>query len=116
MARTDEGRRLTDQHRKAQVRLGGIAAGLSAANGKRLDIEDLDGSGPRWMAAQVAIIDAMRAQSARLAVEYVRAFREAEGFDPVDVTVPEFPPAIDAVSWVIPTIKARMTRYAGKSG
>lgn len=116
MARTAEGRRLTDAHRKAQVRLGGIAAAMTAANAKRLDIEDLDGSGPRWVAAQVAIIEAMRAQSALLAADYVRKFRRAEGLAPVDVATPELPPAIDSVSWVIPTIKARMTRYAGKSG
>lgn len=107
---------MTDAHRKAQVRLGGIAAALTAANAKRLDIEDLDGSGPRWVAAQVAIVEAMRAQSAALAGEYVRKFRKAEGFAPVDVKAPELPPAIDSVSWVIPTIKARMSRYAGESG
>lgn len=111
MARTPEGRRLTEAHKRAQIRLGGIAAGLTATNAERLDMDDLDGSEPRWLAAQVAIIEALREQSHRLAVAYLEAFWKAEGMQPQPIVRPVLPPAAESVAWVVPTIKARLARY-----
>ena len=79
MARTAEGRRLTQEHKLAQIRLGGAAAALTAANARRLDPNDLDGTEARWMAAQVAIVETLRTQSQKLAEDYLRAFWKAEG-------------------------------------
>lgn len=112
MARTPEGRRLTEAHKRAQIRLGAIAAALTAQNAKRLDPEALDATEARWLAAQVVIIDTMRAQSAKLAEDYLRAFWAAEGMKPRKIERPELPPAVESVDWVVPTIKARTKRYA----
>ena len=111
MARTRAGRRLTDAHRKAQIKLGAIAAALTIENALRLDANDLDGTGPEWERRQALIIESMRQRSAALAREYVEAFRAAEGMDPAELAEPQLPPARDAVGWVIPTIKARTARY-----
>ena len=108
MARTAEGKRLTAEHKRAQVRLAGLAAALTLENAKRLDPEDLDGTEGRWMAAQVAIITTLRVEAERLAEEYLSAFWAAEGMKPRTVVRTELPPAVDSVSWVVPTIKARM--------
>lgn len=112
MARTAEGRRLTEEHKRAQIRLGGAAAALTAANARRLDPNDLDGTEGRWMAAQVAIVETLRRESQRLAEEYLRAFWKAEGMEPREIVRPDLPPAVESVRWVVPTIKARTKRYA----
>lgn len=111
MARTPEGKRLTEEHKRAQIRLGGIAAALTAKNADRLNIDDLDVTRARWLAAQVAIIEALREQSHRLAVAYLEAFWEAEGMEPEPIVRPVLPSAVESVAWVVPTIKARMSRY-----
>ena len=105
MARTAEGRRLTQEHKLAQIRLGGAAAALTAANARRLDPNDLDGTEARWMAAQVAIVETLRTQSQKLAEDYLRAFWK-------EIVRPKLPPAVESVRWVVPTIKARTKRYA----
>lgn len=107
MARTPEGRKLTDDHRKAQIKLGGLAAALTIANGKRLDPDDLDGTRDDWEARQIVILDTLRKQSQRLAEDYLKAFRKAEGMDPRDIEKPKLPPVREVVAWVVPTIKAR---------
>lgn len=101
-----EGRRLTEQHKAAQVRLAGLAAMLTVANGKRLDVADLDGSMPDWLARQALILDGMRLKSRRLAAAYVVAFRAAEGYAPADVVEPVLPSVAEVAGWVVPTIKA----------
>ena len=111
MARTPEGRRLTEEHKRAQIRLGGLAAALTAKNADRLDIGNLDGTRARWEAVQVAIVEALREQSHRLAVAYLEAFWKAEGMQPQPIVRPVLPPAAEAVAWVVPTIKARLVRY-----
>lgn len=112
MARTAEGRRLTEEHKRAQIRLGALAAALTLENAKRLDPNDLDATEARWKAGQAAIIKALRRRSEVLAEEYLTAFWEAEGVEPQDFAAPVLPPLADAVDWVIPTIKARTARYA----
>lgn len=107
MARTPEGRKLTDDHRKAQIKLAGLAAALTIANGKRLDPDDLDGTRDDWEARQIVILDTLRKQSQRLAEDYLKAFRKAEGMEPRDIEKPELPPVREVVAWVVPTIKAR---------
>ena len=112
MARTLAGRRLTDAHRKAQVKLAGIAAALTVQNAKRLDLNDLDGTRADWERRQVLIIEAMRGRSQALAREYLAAYWEAEGMEPDDITDDlDLTPAREAVAWVVPTIKARVARY-----
>lgn len=114
MARTAEGRRLTEQHKRAQIRLGALAAALTVENAKRLDVDDLDGTEARWLLAQAAIVKTLRRRSELLAEEYLRAFWSAEGMEPEEIVTPDdLKPPVETASWVVPTIKARMTRYAG---
>ncbi len=108
MARTEAGRKLTERHKRDQITLAATASALTVANAVRLDVDDLDGSAPRWLARQLLIVDAMRAQSARLARQYVAAFRAAEGMEPAEIAEPDLSPAVEAVAWVVPTIKARI--------
>ena len=111
MARTAEGRRLTEQHKRAQIKLGAVAAALSATNAARLDPDDLDGTREAGEARQMAIIATLRAQSQRLAEDYLKAFWQAEGMTPQKVERPKLPPIRESVEWVVPTIKARTARY-----
>ena len=108
MARTPEGRRLTEEHRRAQINLGAIAAALTLQNGKRLDPDDLDGTRDGWEARQTLIVGTLRVEAQRLAEEYVKAFRKAEGMAAQNIERPELPPVADSVAWVVPTIKARI--------
>lgn len=108
MARTPEGRRLTEEHRRAQINLGAIAAALTIQNGKRLDPDDLDGTRADWEARQSLIVATLRAESQRLAEEYLKAFRKAEGMAAQDIARPELPPVAESVAWVVPLIKARI--------
>lgn len=112
MARTPEGKRLTEEHKRAQIRLGALAAALTAENAKRLDPENLDATEPKWAAIQIVIINTTRARSVALAEEYLRAFWKAEGMKPRPIVRPDLPPAVESVAWVVPTIKARTARYA----
>lgn len=116
MARTAEGRRLTEQHKRAQMRLGALAAALTTENAKRLDADDLDGTQERWSIAQQAIIVVLRQRSRVLAEDYLRAFWEAEGIPPQDIAEPDLRPPAEVVAWVVPTIKARTARYAITGG
>lgn len=111
MARTPEGRRLTEQHKAAQIKLGALAAALTLTNGKRLDPDDLDGTREAWETRQAAIIAALRIQSQRMAENYLIAFHEAEGMDPPKLKRPKLPPVRDAIEWVVPTIKKRTAKY-----
>lgn len=114
MARTPEGRRLTEDHKRAQIRLGALAAALTVENGKRLNVDDLDGSRDLWMTAQAAIIQTLRRRSEVLAEDYLRDFWKAEGIPPTELADLDLPPAREVVAWVVPTIKARMGRYAAR--
>lgn len=112
MARTAKGRRLTEEHKRAQVRLGGLAAALTVENAKRLDPDNLDGTEARWAAAQAAIILTLRRRSQVLAEEYLRAFWDAEGIEPSEIESPELTDPREVVAWVVPAIKARTALYA----
>lgn len=117
MARTAEGKRLTEEHKRAQIRLGAIAAALTVENAKRrLDLNDLDGSEARWALAQVAIVQTLRRRSQVLAGDYLRDFWRAEGITPAEIVEPRLPAARESVAWVVPMIKARTAKYAAPVG
>lgn len=69
---------LTKVHQAAQKRLGETYAVKFAAAWALLEVDDLDGSTPHWLAAVTALARQMRSQSARLAATYVRAYSAAE--------------------------------------
>lgn len=78
MANTEEGARLTEAHRLAQLRNAGEALRVSATIWRLLDVRDLDGSTARWLEAQLAALGRYNERSRRLAEQYLRAYREAE--------------------------------------
>ena len=78
MALTPEGRRLTDRHRRRQVREGAAAVAEAMATWRYLDLADLDASTPAWVAMQVGLMRQRYATSAALAERYVVDFRAAE--------------------------------------
>ena len=78
MAATAAARRLTEQHRLAQNRVGVATLTAIRAAWRLLDPEDIDGTVDRWVAAVLPIIQSQRATSARLAGNYMTAFRTLE--------------------------------------
>jgi len=78
MALTEGGRALTEVHRQAQIRLGAGTMLKAAALWSLLDLADLDGSTPAWLAATLGMARSEQAASADMAARYVTAFREAE--------------------------------------
>lgn len=111
MARTPDGRQLTEAHKQAQIRLGALAAALTLNNAARLDADNLDATEARWRAGQLAIITTLRRRSQALAEQYLRDYWAAEGMEPTEIPEVDLTPARDALDWVVPTIKARTARY-----
>lgn len=71
--------RLTESHRQAQIALGnGVAKDLAKA-WRLLNVNDLDGTFPRYLAAAMPIIQARRAGSSIVAARYFSASRAAQG-------------------------------------
>lgn len=91
MALTDEGRRLTDEHRLAQLAIGGNAAVVSTALWSMLDPTDLDRSRAAWIAASVESARMTFNQSSSVAESYVSSYQAVElpGSSEV-VVVPRF--------------------------
>lgn len=114
MARTAQGTRLTEEHRLAQNAL--VAAFLIRflAVWPILDPTRLDATTPVWIDAVTRLIRASRQESADLATDYYRDFRELDnpGIEPATIepvftghrpgeyrapTRPELPPRVEAV-------------------
>ena len=87
MARTDRGRRLTEQHRLTQSSI--VAAFLARFLGvwPMLDPTRLDETTPVWLGAVLPMIADARQQSADEAVDYYRRFAELDnpGLAPVEI-------------------------------
>lgn len=79
MARTLEGRRLTEAHRLAQVALSKSTVKDFLLVWKLLDPEALNASFPGYARAARYVIDANRSKSTALAQAYLDTFRKAEG-------------------------------------
>lgn len=75
---TAAGRRLTLAHKRAQTRLGIQAVTAMGAIWPLLDPADLDATFPRWLTAAVPVIQSQRTGSARLAANYLAAFKALE--------------------------------------
>lgn len=95
MALTPEGRRLTEEHRRAQQQVRDDFLAEFIVLWALLDSARLDETGPSWVRAVMNLIRLYRDQSARLSTAYYWAFREAElpaiGVEPS--TPPDIPRA-----------------------
>lgn len=78
MAATREAQRLTEAHRLAQARLGARSVAEMLTLWALLDVENLDATVERWLRATVPVIQSRRADSARLAANYVDQFKKLE--------------------------------------
>lgn len=78
MASTAEGRELTEAHRSAQIAVGARAELEARALWPRLDINDLDGSTPYWLASTALAVNRRTGESQAVAREYLLQFRAAE--------------------------------------
>lgn len=87
MARTAEGRALTEAHRRRQLGVAAEAEAAARALWRRLDVADLDRSEPAWLAANVAAARTLHERSAEIAAGYVPMYRDAELGDPAGPVV-----------------------------
>lgn len=71
-------RRLADAHRLAQLRLGTQAVARMRAIWLLLDPDDLDGTFQRWLTAAMPLVQGQRSVSARLAANYLAAYKAIE--------------------------------------
>lgn len=78
MASTAEGRELTEAHRDAQIQVGARAESVAFALWGRLDINDLDGSTPYWLASTTIAVNRQMLESQRVASAYLSDYRTAE--------------------------------------
>jgi len=113
VATTDE---LAALHGRAQDRIGALTVAEVAGLWRLLDVDDLDGTAPAWLAAVLGVVTIRRDQSVALALRFMREFRAlalpSEAPLPL-VTVP--PVNVQAVAASLRVtgpvaIKAAMTR------
>lgn len=78
MASSEAAARLTEGHRLAQAQIGARTVQNLRAAFPLLDPTNLDATVERWLRVSVPIVRQQQAQSARLAAEYLRAFRAVE--------------------------------------
>lgn len=69
--------RLTELHRLAQARLGARTAQAMLDTWAVLDVADLDGTFPAWLRTVTPVVGAARAESARLAGQYMTLARQS---------------------------------------
>lgn len=94
MALTDAGRRLTDEHRLAQLSIGANAAIISGALWSMLDPYDLDRSRGNWLEASLRAARMQFNQSSSVADSYVTSYQAVEALDGSGIVVqPRFDPA-----------------------
>lgn len=101
MASTDEGRRLTEAHKFAQIAVGARAEMDARMLWGRLDVDDLDGSTPAWLALTAGAVNARTVESQRVASSYLTEFRRAEVGSP------------GVVSFAAPAGTVAALRFAG---
>lgn len=78
MAATLQASRLTEAHRLAQARLGAVTVARMRTIWRLLNPDALDATFPDWLAAAYPIVQAQRSTSARLAANYLTAFKTLE--------------------------------------
>ena len=92
MATTLAGRLLTDAHRRGQARIAAQVAEQALTLWPLLDVNDLDGTSARWLAATRPAVASAHTQSASLSDAYYRQLRVAETGIPDDLDVVTYRP------------------------
>ncbi|WP_323986211.1 VG15 protein [Microbacterium plantarum] len=78
MASTADGRELTRAHQAQQLRIATAVTAEVRALWARLDVDDLDGSTPYWLATTSTVVDRRTLESERVAGAYLSEYRFAE--------------------------------------
>lgn len=78
MASTDQGRRLTERHRRDQVALRSMFLARAVPLWPLLDWRRIDETTPGWIQAVLALIRVFRRESADLSVRYYSEYRRVE--------------------------------------
>lgn len=78
MASTDQGRRLTERHRRDQVALRSMFLARAVPLWPLLDWRRIDETAPGWIQAVLALIRVFRRESADLSVRYYSEYRRVE--------------------------------------
>lgn len=97
MALTAEGVALTEANRRRQLAIAARAASVGLVLWNDLDARNLDGSGTRWLAENVALANQYQAQSSAATAAYLDRYRAAEGVaDAGPVITPTFDASLTA--------------------
>lgn len=97
MALTAEGVALTEANRRRQLAIAARAARVGMVLWNDLDPKNLDSSGIRWLAENVALASAYSTQSAQTTGVYIDRYRDAEGITGAGpVVTPIFDAALTA--------------------
>lgn len=94
MAKTSAGRRLTERHRKVQLKIAEAAIKELLKLWPLLDIERLDETVPGWLDQVINLVLRYRADSSQASAEYYGPFKAAETGQP-EVPIDNLVPAID---------------------
>lgn len=78
MAKSDEGRALTEAHKARQVQIASVSTATAVALWGRLDVNDIDASTPAWLASMTGLVDRQVSASQVTAAEYFEAYSGAE--------------------------------------
>lgn len=118
MALTAEGVALTEANRRRQLAIAARAARVGMVLWKDLDPKNLDGSGLRWLAENVALASAYSTQSAQTTSAYIDRYRDAEGFAGAGpIVTPTFDAALTAqILLVAGPVRVKNLVAGGMSG
>lgn len=118
MAATVEGRRLTEEHRRAQQALSAALLRELVTLWRGFGTGDVDGFWPAIRTALLTLIPARRRISAGLASAYYRDFRAAEGIPglaPVRLAVPPEPALVEATVDIAGPVSFKQSISRGNS-
>ncbi len=118
MALTAEGVALTEANRRRQLAIAARAARVGMVLWNDLDPKNLDGSGLRWLAENVALASAYSSQSAQTTSAYIDRYRDAEGISGAGpIVTPTFDAALTAqILLVAGPIRVKNLIAGGMSG
>lgn len=108
MAITAEGRELTQAHQAAQLRIAAQAEVEARALWGRLDVDDLDGSSPYWLASTTLAVQRRVRESQSTASAYLNSYRRAEVGTPANVVLGSAPSTATALQLAGPVRVKRL--------
>ena len=118
MAATATGRRLTEDHRQAQLAVRAELLRDVVTAWAALDPGALDRSVPSWLELMLSLVGAYRARSARTAMDYLAEFRTAEtglAASVADLVADADPEAVSTSLLVTGPVRIKQLTRAGRT-